>query len=98
MICRIQGVTLGEDGHEKTRELACLERTDVKPETLGLTLAKGKRILKHLQQVDLLQMAEGALLHTLNAPPALPSRRNAIGGGSSPRRNSAHGFSSLRPP
>ena len=32
-------------------EIACLERTDLKPETLGLTLAEGKRILKDLQQI-----------------------------------------------
>ena len=51
MICKIQVVTLGEDGHEETREIACLERTDVKPETLGLTLAEGKSILKGLQQI-----------------------------------------------
>ena len=49
MICKLQVVTLGEDGNEETRELACLERTDLKPETLGLTLAEGKVILKGLQ-------------------------------------------------
>ena len=42
MICKIQVVTLGEDGHQETREIACLQRTDLKPETLGLTLAEGK--------------------------------------------------------
>jgi len=51
MICKIQVVILGEDGREETRELACLERTDLKPETLGLTLAEGKMILKGLQQI-----------------------------------------------
>jgi hypothetical protein len=40
MICKIQVVTLGEDGREETREIARLERTDLKPETLGLTLAE----------------------------------------------------------
>jgi len=51
MICKIQVVTLGEDGHQETREIACLQRTDLKPETLGLTLAEGKMILKDLQQI-----------------------------------------------
>jgi hypothetical protein len=51
MICKIQVVTLGEDGREETREIACLERTDLKPETLGLTLAEGKAILKGLQAI-----------------------------------------------
>jgi hypothetical protein len=51
MICKIQIVTVGEDGREETREIACLQRTDLKPETLGLTLAEGKMILKDLQQI-----------------------------------------------
>jgi hypothetical protein len=51
MICKIQVVIISEDGLEETRELACLERTDLKPETLGLTLAEGKMILKDLQQI-----------------------------------------------
>ena len=51
MICKIQVVTLGEDGHQETREITCLQRTDLKPETLGLTLAEGKMILKDLQQI-----------------------------------------------
>jgi hypothetical protein len=51
MICKIQVMTLGEDGREETREIACLERTDLKPETLGLTLAEGKIILKGLQAI-----------------------------------------------
>src|SRR5690242_14845734 len=51
MICKIQVVTLGEDGREEIREIACLERTDLKLETLGLTLAEGKVILKGLQAI-----------------------------------------------
>src|SRR5437868_3340138 len=51
MICKLQVVTLDEGGNEETREIACLKRTDLKPETLGLTLAEGKRILKDLQQI-----------------------------------------------
>jgi len=51
MICKIQVVTIGEDGHKETREITSIQRTDVKPETMGLTLAEGKMILKDLQQV-----------------------------------------------
>ena len=51
MICKIQVVTIGEDGRKETREITSIQRTDVKPETLGLTLAEGKRILKGLQQI-----------------------------------------------
>ena len=51
MICKIQVVTIGEDGSEETREITFIQRTDLKPETLGLTLAEGKMILKDLQQI-----------------------------------------------
>jgi hypothetical protein len=40
MICKIQVFTIGDDGREETREIVCLERTDLKPETLGLSKAK----------------------------------------------------------
>jgi hypothetical protein len=46
MICKIQVVTVGEDGRKETREITSIQRADVKPETLGLTLAEGKMILK----------------------------------------------------
>ena len=68
MICRLQVVTLGEDGHEEIRELACLERTDLKPETLGLSLAEGKRILKDLQQI----VVEGQVASFLSPMRACP--------------------------
>ena len=35
----------------ETREIACVEREDLTPTTLGLTLAEGKTILKALQAV-----------------------------------------------
>jgi hypothetical protein len=62
MICKIQVVIIGEDGREETRELACLERTDLKPETLGLTLAEGKMILKGLQQIVVERQVSSSLL------------------------------------
>jgi hypothetical protein len=51
MIYKIQVVTIGEDGREEAREITSIQRTDVKPETLGLTLAEGKRVLEDLQQI-----------------------------------------------
>jgi hypothetical protein len=62
MICKIRVVIIGDDGREETRELACLERTDLKPETLGLTLAEGKMILKGLQQIVVERQASSSLL------------------------------------
>jgi hypothetical protein len=51
MKCTIQVVITTEDGQTETREIACLEREDLTPTTLGLTLADGKAILKALQAV-----------------------------------------------
>jgi hypothetical protein len=49
--CTIQMVIVTENGQTETREIACLEREDLTPTTLGLTLAEGKAILKALQEV-----------------------------------------------
>ena len=62
MICKIQVVTVGEDGREETLEITSVERTDLKPETLGLTLAEGKMILKDLQQIVVERQVSSSLL------------------------------------
>jgi hypothetical protein len=51
MQCTIQVVITTENGQIDTREIAVLEREDLTPTTLGLTLADGKAILKALQAV-----------------------------------------------
>jgi hypothetical protein len=68
MICKIRVVIIGDDGREETREVACLERTDLKPETLGLTLAEGKMILKELQQIVVERQVSGSLLLKQTCP------------------------------
>src|SRR6202140_4833045 len=62
MVFKIQVVTIGEDGRKETREITSIRRTDVKPETLGLTLAEGKMILKDLQQVIVESQVSSLLL------------------------------------
>ena len=47
----IQVVITTDEGQTETRELACLERQDLTPTTLGVTLAEGKACLKALQEV-----------------------------------------------
>ncbi len=42
----VQVVTRSDDGQESIREVACVERVDLTPETLGLSLAEGKTILQ----------------------------------------------------
>ncbi len=51
MQVKVQVVTITDDGQETMRELACIERDDLTPETLGLSLAEGKAILQSLQEV-----------------------------------------------
>src|SRR5271166_1511110 len=68
MICKIQVVTIGEDGRKETRELTSIQRTDVKPETLGLTLAEGKMILKDLQQIVVESQVSSLLLPKRTCP------------------------------
>src|SRR5271166_2201374 len=72
MIYKIQVVTVSEDGCQETLEIACVERTDLKPETLGLTLAEGKMILNDLQQIVVERQVSSSLL----LKQACPDRRS----------------------
>jgi hypothetical protein len=47
----IQVVITTDEGQTETRDIACVEREDLTPTTLGLTLAESKAILKALQAV-----------------------------------------------
>ena len=47
----VRVVTRSDDGQESIREVACVERADLTPETLGLSLAEGKTILQAIQEV-----------------------------------------------
>ena len=47
----IQVVITTDEGQTETRDITCVEREDLTPTTLGLTLADGKAILKALQTV-----------------------------------------------
>lgn len=47
----VQVVTIADDGVETRRDVASLERTDLSPATLGLSLEEGKAVLKSLQEV-----------------------------------------------
>jgi hypothetical protein len=51
MKVRVQVVTITDDGQEITSEVACVERQDLTPVTLGLSLAEGKVVLQALQEV-----------------------------------------------
>jgi hypothetical protein len=47
---QIQFVVIGEDGQQEVRAITSLTRDELTPETLGLSLAEGKAILKNIQQ------------------------------------------------
>jgi hypothetical protein len=51
MIFQIRVIAIAEDGQEQVHEIPSLQRTDLKPETLGLTLAEGKAILTEIQRL-----------------------------------------------
>ena len=41
-------VTTTDEGQTETQDIACVEREDLTPTTLGLTLTEGKALLKAL--------------------------------------------------
>lgn len=51
MQIKVQVVTINDDGQETVCEVASLERDELTPTTLGLSLAEGKGILKEVQEV-----------------------------------------------
>ena len=61
MIFKLQVVVIADDGHPETCEITSVERRDLKPETLGLTLAEGKAILKGIQQLVIQRQAATCL-------------------------------------
>jgi hypothetical protein len=51
MKVKIQVVTITDDGQETIKDIACVERHDLTPETFGLSLAEVKAVLQVLQEV-----------------------------------------------
>ena len=51
MNLQIRLVAIADNGPEQVHEIASLQRTELKLETLGLTLAEGKTILREIQRV-----------------------------------------------
>jgi len=60
---RIQVVIEHEDGHKMqiTEEVGCLQRGDLVPETLGMTLDEGKQLLANVQRCVVQQQVEAYL-------------------------------------
>ena len=51
MKVKVQVVTLSDDGEESVREVACVERDELTPASLGLSIADSKAILQGMQEV-----------------------------------------------
>ena len=51
MKVKVQVVTLTDDGEESLREVACVERDELTPASLGLSIADSKAILQGMQEV-----------------------------------------------
>src|SRR6185436_5742341 len=47
-----------DDGQQRTQELLVIEREDIQPDTLGLTGAESKRLLRTLQEVMVKQQVQ----------------------------------------
>ena len=64
----VQVVTRTDDGQEVIREVACVERDDLTPATLGLSLAEGKTILQAIQEVVVEWQMQAYLGHQRHCP------------------------------
>jgi PHP family Zn ribbon phosphoesterase len=51
MKVKVQVVTITDDGQETIKDIVCVERHALTPETLGLSVAEGKAVLQALQEV-----------------------------------------------
>jgi hypothetical protein len=76
MICKIQVITIAEDGRKEIREITSIQRTDLKPATLGLTLAEGKTILKDIQQIVIEQQSSSCLATYRRCPDCDQTQHN----------------------
>jgi hypothetical protein len=75
MQVKVQVVTITDDGQEITQDIACVERQDLTPVMLGLSLADGKAVLQALQEVVEWQM-HAYLRQQRACPPCGKTRRH----------------------
>ena len=75
---QIQVIVLTEEGEKDVREITLLTRGELAPETLGLSLAEGKTILKDLQQIVVAQQV-GSFLASQKRCPDCNRRRHSKG-------------------
>src|SRR5215471_12035969 len=72
---RLQLVAVNDSGQEQVQEVARWEREGVQLETLGLTLAEGKLILKNVQESVIQQQVHESLARQRCCPDCGEPRR-----------------------
>ena len=70
-----QVVTITDEGQEITQDIACVERQDLTPVTLGLSLAEGKAVLQALQEVVVEWQMQAYLRQQRTCPQCGKTRR-----------------------
>jgi hypothetical protein len=78
VILKLQVVVIDDNGQQETCEITSLERKDLKPATLGLTLAEGEEILKNIQEVVIQRQAALCLATYRQCPDCGCARAMAI--------------------
>jgi hypothetical protein len=76
MKVKVQVVTITDDGQETIKDIACVERHDLTPETLGLSVAEGKAVLQDLQEVVVEWQMHTYLQQQHACPPCGKARRS----------------------
>src|SRR3954465_13576643 len=69
-------ILTADDRHEETHEIATLEREDMQPDTVGLTLAEGKTILRKLQEIVVEHQVQDFLARQRWCPKCGTARRH----------------------
>jgi hypothetical protein len=69
-------ILTADDGQEVTHEIVTLEREDVQPDTMGLTLAEGKTILRKLQEIVVERQVQDFLMRQRWCPKCGTARRH----------------------
>jgi len=75
MQVKVQVVTITDEGQEITQDIACVERQELTPVTLGLSLVEGKAVLQALQEVVVEWQMEAYLRQQHTCPQCGKTRR-----------------------
>jgi hypothetical protein len=75
MQVKVQVVIMTDDGQEITQDIACVERQELTPVMLGLSLAEGKAVLQALQEVVVEWQMEAHLRQQRACPQCGKTRR-----------------------